>query len=196
VCFAISACVARRILSRVTFQGGNCGGAKSPARRRTVTRIPAVEKCVEGEALAEREITQVAHGDKLRISLVFHFKDTSLYQEDVVFSQHRVFRVFSYHLTQKGPAFKTPLELSLDGSTGEATVRYTNSDGKEKIESERLKLGQDLANGLITTLVKNIQPGSTPMTLSMVAATPKPRLAQVVISQDGEDWLTKLYVTR
>jgi hypothetical protein len=147
-------------------------------------------RSVEGEVLAEGEVTQVAHGDRFKTSLVLHFKDTSLYQEDVVFSQHRVFRVFSYHLTQKGPAFKTPLELSLDGSTGEATVHYTNSDGKEKIESERLKLGQDLANGLITTLVKNIQPGSTPMTLSMVAATPKPRLAKVVISQDGEDWFS------
>jgi hypothetical protein len=106
------------------------------------------------------------------------------------FSQRRVFRVFSYHLAQKGPAFKTPLELSLDGSTGEATVRCTNSDGKEKIESERLELTQDLANGLITTLVKNIQPGASPMTLSMVVATPKPRLVKVAISQDGEDWFS------
>jgi hypothetical protein len=145
---------------------------------------------VEGEVLAEGEITQVAHGDKLKASLVFHFKDTSLYQEDVVFSQHRVFRVFSYHLTQKGPAFKTPLEFSLDGSTGEALVRYTNGDGKEKIASERLKLTQDLANGLITTVAKNIQPGASPLTLAMVVATPKPRLAKVVISQDGEDWFS------
>lgn len=72
--------------------------------------------------------------------------------------------MFSYHLTQKRPAFRTPLELSLDGSTGagEATVRYTNSDGKEKIESERLEPTEDLANGLITALVKNIQPGRHP----------------------------------
>ena len=147
-------------------------------------------RSVEGEVLAEGEITQVAHGDKLKTSLVFHFKDSSLYQEDVVFSQHRVFRVFSYHLAQKGPAFKTPLELSLDGSTGEATVRYTNSDGREKLESERLELTPDLANGLITTLVKNIQPGASPMTLSLVVAAPKPRLVKVAISQDGEDWFS------
>ena len=80
------------------------------------------------------------------------------------------------------------MELSLDGATGEATVRYTNHDGKEKIESERLELTQDLANGLITTLVKNIQPGASPMTLSMVVATPKPRLVKV--EQDGEDWFS------
>jgi hypothetical protein len=147
-------------------------------------------RSVEDEALAEGEISQVAHGDKLRNQPGFPFQGHFPVSRNVVFSQRRVFRVFSCHLTQKGPAFKTPLELSLDGSTSEATVRHTNSDGKEKIESERLKLGQDLANGLITTLVKNIQPGSTPMTLSMVAATPKPRLAKVVISQDGEDWFS------
>jgi hypothetical protein len=61
---------------------------------------------------------------------------------------------------------------------------------REKIESERLELTQDLANGLITTLVKNIQPGASPMALSMVVATPKPRLVKVVISQDGEDWFS------
>jgi hypothetical protein len=55
-------------------------------------------RSVEGEVLAEGEITQVAHGDKLKASLVFHFKDTSLYQEEVVFSQHRVLHIFSYHL--------------------------------------------------------------------------------------------------
>jgi hypothetical protein len=75
----------------------------------------------------------------------------------------------------------------LDGSTGQATVRYTNSDGKEKIASERLELTPDPANGLITT-VQNIQPGALPLTLSMVVATPKPLLVKVAISQDGEDW--------
>jgi len=85
-----------------------------------------VLRSLEGEVLAEGEITQVAHGDRLKITLVFPFKDTSLYQEDVLFSQHRVFRVFSYHLTQKDREFKTPLELSLDGCTGEATaVRHS-----------------------------------------------------------------------
>ena len=145
---------------------------------------------LEGEVLADGEITQVGHGDKLKTILVFHFKDSSFYEEEAVFSQRRIFRLFSYHLTQKGPAFKNPLELSLDGLTGQATVRYTNSDGKEKIASERLELRQDLANGLLTTLVKNIQGGASSMTLSMVVATPKPRVVKLVISQEGEDWFS------
>jgi len=57
-----------------------------------------VLRSLEGEVLAEGEITQVAHGDRLKITLVFHFKDTSLDQEDVLFSQHHVFRIFSYHM--------------------------------------------------------------------------------------------------
>jgi hypothetical protein len=145
---------------------------------------------LEGELLAEGEITQIVHGDRITADLAFHFKDTSLYQENVVYSQRRVYRIFSYHLTQKGPAFKTPLQFSLDGTTGQATVNYTNGDGKEKIESERLKLPQDLANGLVTTLVKNILPGASPTTLSLVVATPKPRLVKLNISQEGEDWFS------
>jgi len=73
---------------------------------------------------------------------------------------------------------------------GDQWTRYTNNDGKETIASERLKLRQDLANGLLTTLVKNIQGGASSMTLSMVVATPKPRLVKLVISQEGEDWFS------
>jgi hypothetical protein len=98
--------------------------------------------------------------------------------------------MLSYHLTQKGPAFKTPMELSLDGSTGQAVVHYTNNDGEEKIESERLKLPQDIANGLVTILVKNIPPNVSPVALSLVVATPRPRLVKLFISRQGEDWFS------
>jgi len=67
-----------------------------------------VLRSLEGEVLADGEITQVGHGDRLKTIVVFRFKDSSLCEEEVVFSQRRVFRVFSYHLTQKGPAFKNP----------------------------------------------------------------------------------------
>jgi hypothetical protein len=53
--------------------------------------------------------------------------------------------------------------------------------GKQMVESERLKLTQNLATGLIITLVKNIQPGAV-LTLSMAVATPKPQVVRVVIT--------------
>jgi hypothetical protein len=41
-------------------------------------------------------------------------------------------------------------------------------------------------NGMIPVLLKNIPPGTTETTVSLVAATPKPRLVKLVISPEGE----------
>lgn len=146
-----------------------------------------VLRTLEGNALADGEVTQVARGDRVTSHLVFRFKDGSVHDETVVFSQRNSFRVISDHLLQKGPAFKRPMDVSIEGLTGQITVRYTDDDGKEKTESERLKLPPDIANGMTLTLLKNIRPNVPQTTVSMVAATPKPRLVKLLISPVGED---------
>jgi hypothetical protein len=146
-----------------------------------------VLRTLEGNALADGEVTQVARGDRVTSHLVFRFKDGSVHEETVVFSQRNSFRVISDHLLQKGPAFKRPMDVSIEGLTGQITVRYTDDDGKEKTESERLKLPPDIANGMTLTLLKNIRPNVPQTTVSMVAATPKPRLVKLLISPEGED---------
>jgi hypothetical protein len=45
----------------------------------------------------------------------------------------------------------------------------------------------DVANGIVLTLLKNIRPDAPRTTVSMVAATPKPRLVKLVISPQGEE---------
>ena len=67
--------------------------------------------------------------------------------------------------------------MTLDSSTGQVTVHFT----------ERLKLPADLANGLVTTLLGDIDPAVPKTTLSMLAATPKPRLVKLDILAAGED---------
>jgi hypothetical protein len=79
------------------------------------------------------------------------------------------------------------MEVSIEGLTGQITVRYTDDDGKEKTESARLQLPPDIANGMTLTLLKNIRPNVPQTTVSMVAATPKPRLVKLLISPEGED---------
>jgi hypothetical protein len=116
--------------------------------------------------------------------------DSSYYEEIVTYSEHRVFRLLKYHVTQKGPSFNRPLEFSLDSTTGESTVHYTDHDGKERVETERIQVRPDFANGMVTTLVKDIQPNSAESRLSMIVATPKPRLVRLLISKDGEDWFS------
>jgi hypothetical protein len=144
-------------------------------------------RTLEGDALAEGDVTQFARSDRVTIHTVLRFKDGSVNEETVVFSQHHTFRLVSDHLVQKGPAFKQPMDVSVDGSTGQVTVRYADDGGKEKTVTERLKLPADVSNGMILTLLKNIRPDVPLTTVSMVAAAPKPRLVRLLISPEGED---------
>jgi len=146
-----------------------------------------VLRTLEGNTLADGDLIQVARGDRVTSELVFHFKDGSVHDETVVFSQRRSFRLLSDHIVQKGPAFQHPLEVSIDGSTGQVRVHYTDDDGREKIATERLELPPDVANGLVVTLLKNVPPNVAQTTLSMVAATPKPRLVKLTMASQGED---------
>lgn len=63
-------------------------------------------------------------------------------------------------------------------------------DGKEKVVSNRLDLPADLANGLVFTLLKNIQPDAARTTVSMVGGTLNPRLVKLNIVPEGEEALS------
>jgi hypothetical protein len=152
-----------------------------------VVRGFLVLRTLEGNILAEGDVTQFARGDRVTSHTVLRFKDGSINEETVVFSQHHIFRLISDHQVQKGAAFKQPMDVSVDGLTGQVTVRYTDNDGKEKTVTDRLKLPPDVCNGMILTLLKNIRPDVPLTTLSMVAAAPKPRLVKLLISPEGED---------
>jgi hypothetical protein len=117
-----------------------------------------VLQTLEGKTLADGDLTQVAHGDRVTNHLVFHFTDGSAHDETAVFSQGLTFRLLTDHLVQKGPAFPHPLELSLDALSGQATVRYVDDEGKQKLATERLHLPPDVANGMVLILMKNIPP--------------------------------------
>jgi hypothetical protein len=143
-----------------------------------------------GTSLADGELLQVARGDRVTSRLVFRFKDGSLLDETAVFSQRGTFRLISDHLVQKGPSFPQPLEMSIDCATGRVSVQYTEKDGEPKVADERMDLPADLANGMIPTLLKNVRGNRPPASLSMVAATPTPRLVKLALSLAGEDRFT------
>jgi hypothetical protein len=143
-------------------------------------------RTLEGNTIADGELLQFARGDRVTSRLLFHFRDGSVHDETAVFSQRRVFRLLSDHLVQKGPAFQRPMDVLIDGPTGRVTVRYTE-EGKEKVTTDRLQLPPDVSNGLVLTLLKNIRPEAPRTSLSMVAATPKPRLVKLAITPQGEE---------
>ena len=146
-----------------------------------------VLRTLEGDTLADGDLIQVAHGDRVTNHLVFSFRDGSVRDETAIFSQRGNFRLLNYHLVQKGPAFQRPMEVLVDNATGQVRVRYTDEDAKEKVISDRLELPPDVANGMIFTLLKNVRPDGPPTAVSMVAATPKPRLVKLAVTPRGEE---------
>ncbi len=143
-------------------------------------------RTLEGSILADGDLVQVVHGGRVTLRLVFHFKDGSLHDETAVFSQHGSFRLLSDHLVQKGRAFPHPMEVSINCSSGQVTVRYSD-DGKEKVETDRLELPPDMANGMMLPLLKNVRSNASGTKVSLVATTPKPRLVKLAISSQGEE---------
>jgi hypothetical protein len=146
-----------------------------------------VLKSAEGETLASGDLTQAVSGYRVTTKLSFHFKDGSSIEETSIFTQRGTFRLLSDHLVQKGPAFKRPMDMMTNCSTGQVTVNYTDDDGKEKTINERVKLTSDAANGIVFTLMKNFRGDTRKTTLSMVVATPKPRVVKLIITPEGED---------
>jgi hypothetical protein len=142
---------------------------------------------LDDNILASGELTQLANGNRITTELQFHFKDGSIHEETAVFSQRRTFQLLTYHLVQKGRVFKGETDLSLNASTGQTIVHYKDDDGQEKTISDRLQLPADLANGIVTTLMSDIDPKAPKTTLSMLVATPKPRLVKLEISPAGDD---------
>ncbi len=136
---------------------------------------------MDGTPIAYGDSTEVVHGNEVTNRLIYHFKDSSLQEEDLEFSQRGIFRLITYHRIQKGPSFKNAEELSVDARTGQVNIKYTDDKGKEKFESERMKLPADLANGLVLTLLKNV-PENAKTELSFLVATPKPRIVKLEVT--------------
>jgi hypothetical protein len=144
-------------------------------------------RTTDGKTVADGDLIQTASGGRVTSRLVFRFRDGSLRDETAVFTQRGRFLLVSDHLIQKGPTFKQPLDMKIDRASGRVVVSYTEEDGDQKVEDEQMKLPEDLANGIILTVLKNVRPGAPPPTLSMVAATPKPRLVKLEITAAGTD---------
>jgi len=149
-----------------------------------------VMRTLEGKAIADGQMTQDARGDRVTTHLIFRFKDGSIYEDTTIFSQRGTFRLLSDRLILRGPSFKQPMDTSINTSTGQIKVRYTEAKGKEKVIAQRMELPPDVANGLLLTLMKDIKPSVPRTTVSMVATTPKPRLVKLAILPQGEEPFT------
>lgn len=145
---------------------------------------------MDGVAIAQGDLSQVARGDQVTSHLVFHFKDGSLQDETTVYSERGVFRLIRYHLIQKGPSFKNPTDVAIETSTGTVTIHSSDDKGKQKDSNEHVDLPADLANGMVPTLLTNLPPGTQKAEVSMLVATPKPRIVKLDVTPHGTDAFT------
>jgi hypothetical protein len=137
-----------------------------------------------GPVLAHGEQRLKSSGDTIENHLIFKFKDGSLYDETVTYSQRDVFRLEAYRLVQRGPSFPTT-EVSFDRKSGAYDARTQEKKGDdEKTSSGPLELPNDVYNGMALVLLKN---GAAGTTAQMAVFTPKPRLIRMELSAHGED---------
>jgi hypothetical protein len=126
-----------------------------------------------GDLLARGDLLQAPRDSDVKTELIFHFGDSSLFHETVIFTQAKVFRLESYHLVQRGKAFEQDLDATFS-SDGKYVVKTTShKDGKQKEFNGRLDLPPDTYNGLIPVIGKNVDRKSG-QTVHIVAFTPKP----------------------
>ena len=141
---------------------------------------------LDDKILASGDLIQNPVGNRVTAVLSLHFKDGSLYQETSVFSQRRIYQLLSYKQIQKGPAFKNAQTLSFNTAKGKVSIESTDKDGKIKTISDQIALPPDLANGILATLLTDVDPKAE-TTLSMLVSTPKPRLVKLKISATAPD---------
>ncbi|MGH9869541.1 MAG: hypothetical protein ACREAA_15415 [Candidatus Polarisedimenticolia bacterium] len=143
-------------------------------------------RSIDGRLVAEGDLIQVARGEEIEKRMVFRFKDGSVLEESVVFTQQVVYRMQSYRMLQRGPAFAEDIEVSLERSTGKYRVKSTpHKTGREAVFEGTLELPPDVYNGLLLSVVKDLPKGASE-TVHFVAFTPEPRLIQLAVSPAGE----------
>jgi hypothetical protein len=147
-----------------------------------------VLRSLDGTALADGDAIQSVRGEQVTTRTIFHFRDRSLYDETAVFSQRGTYRLLSYHLVQRGPSFAdpdNPVTLDIDMSQGHVVVHSVGDHGGEKVNDERMTLPADLCNGILVTMLEDVDSTRLPLTVSYLATTPAPRLVKLVVTKAG-----------
>lgn len=151
-----------------------------------VTHGFLVVRSADGETLAEGDLLQVAKPEGVDARLVFRFRDGSLHDESVIFTQQKVFTVQRYHLIQRGPTFPQELEVKMERKTGRYEARSRKSGDEPETAAGELDMAPDLYNGMLIYLLKNLPKGTTE-TVQNAVFMPKPLVIQLELTAVGEE---------
>jgi hypothetical protein len=167
-------------------------GTAAPAERISVKHIQRpmhrfmVARSESGKIIASGEFSQAVQSDEVTMRLTYRFVDGSIDDETTTYRQQGTFRLVRNHHIQKGPFFAKPVDFTVEAATGIATSRTTDKNGKVHVESHRIDLPDDLANGFVGTLLLNVTRNSTPFRVGILAPVGSGRLIRILISPEGE----------
>jgi hypothetical protein len=146
-----------------------------------------VARSEAGSIIARGEFSQLVQGNEVTMRLTYHFVDGSIDDETTTYRQEGTFRLVRNHHVQKGPFFAKPTDFAVEAATGTATTRTTDRNGKIQVQSERIALPDDLANGFVGTLLLNVPQNTTPFRVGMLVPVGGGRLIRLLISRDGDE---------
>src|SRR5262245_31771563 len=139
-----------------------------------------------GDVVGHGELTQIVkEGGVAESRLVLRFKDGSVHDEKVAFSQQRVFTLIRYQLIQRGPSFPEQMDVVVDRGTSTYEVRAkAGQNGAEKVLTGEIDLPKDAYNGMIVTTLLNLPKGANE-TVNVLAFLPEPTPISLELSFVG-----------
>ncbi|UFS70348.1 hypothetical protein LPW11_21070 [Geomonas sp. RF6] len=146
-----------------------------------------VLQSTDGALVASGDFLQVKQENgEVETRTVFYFKDGSLFDETVRFTQKNSFTMQSYRLVHKGPAFKQDMSATLERASGKYRVVVKPHGKAEKVYEGKFDFPSDLYNGMIPIIAKNLREGGGE-SVHLVAFTPAPRVIGLDLVPSGKN---------
>jgi hypothetical protein len=145
-----------------------------------------VARSEDGKTIASGEFSQFVESDEVTMRLTYRFVDGSIDDETTTYRQQGTFRLLRNHHIQKGPFFAKPIDFTVEAATGIVTSRTIDKNGGIHVESKHMDLPDDLANGIVGTLLLNVPHNTTPFRVGMLTPVSGGRLVKLLISPESE----------
>ncbi len=137
---------------------------------------------MDGQRIAVGDLVQRVNKGVVTSRLVLNFLDGSVDDETTVYTQDRVFRLLSDHHIQHGPSFPKSADVLIDTTHG--VVRTKDESGK--LSEAHLEMPADTYNGVASTILMNLLPGTQQTRIAIVIGAPKPRIAHLSSTLAGK----------
>jgi hypothetical protein len=148
---------------------------------------PLLLTSASGVVLAHGEAVQTLSRGLVDSRLTFRFKDGSVYDETVVFSQRGVFDLVRYRLLQRGRSFPASVEAEFERASGQYRARLqTDPEKAPEMLDGRIDIPADVYNGMSSILLKNLRSGESARG-HLVAFASAPRLLTLELDPVGEE---------